>query len=184
MNQLNENRFHHVEQLMRLGAELIKLPSTASSVLSILYHQRCTGGEPLSMKTISTRSGLSVTTVSSLCTILESSGVLDKQAQFGKTGRGRKKLLFSMRMGLHEFLSYCVTRHLKEIERLHREMKNVEPFGTNSELNDMVVSKAQIETEQFLLEYSIFRGEKDYSRPLARSDQDCDEVDANVEGTF
>ncbi|MFX0055190.1 MAG: hypothetical protein ACFFAX_00315 [Promethearchaeota archaeon] len=160
MTKSIENGNHHIEQLMRLGVELLNIPSTASSVLAALYKQRCNNEVPLSMKAISELTGLSVTTVSSLCTILESLGVLDRQSHFGSTGRGRRKILFSMRMGLNSFLSHSFRKHLKEIDRIYNEMKQANSRLKISTEEKIVRTKAISEAKQFLADYLKFAEEK------------------------
>lgn len=184
MSKSIEKENHLVEQLLRNGTDLLKLPSTASSVLSVLYRQRCENGSPLSMKAISKETGLSITTISSLCTILESSGILDRQTQFGHSGRGRKKLLFSMRMNLHVFLSFCIRKHLNEIERISTEMKlrKLAPNRPTTEL--AFITRASAEAELFLSEHIHFLRESNSSVAAASVEQDWDCESSNVEGVF
>lgn len=117
--------YSHFDRLFQTAAQWIGLQRTAGSILAALYADECDGDSRLSVSELSERAGLSLSTVSSICSQLETLGITLKQSDDSQNGRGRRKSVVKLRLGIDGLLRLGMTRHLDEVSRNLRDMELV-----------------------------------------------------------
>ncbi|MHA1909789.1 MAG: winged helix-turn-helix transcriptional regulator [Candidatus Thorarchaeota archaeon] len=146
--------YNHIDRLFQTISQWIGLQRTAGSILAALYADECEGKSRLSVSELSERTGLSLSTVSSICSQLETLGITMKQSDDSQNGRGRRKSVVSLRFGIDGLLRLGMTRHIDEVSRNLRDIElvldrlGIEPSNS--------IQRALSELSLFLAEpYSI-----------------------------
>jgi DNA-binding transcriptional regulator GbsR (MarR family) len=152
MSKANRRNINtQINKVLQIGTEWLGLQRTSSHVLGILYKKGLYSTAGLSIKSLVQESGLSQSTVSSICSNLESLDIIVKRTNGGQLGRGRKSAQYSMAIGIDELLRRGLNKCL---ERVDRVSKNIDQILTNISLHDNVtlalIAKAADEINQFL----------------------------------
>jgi DNA-binding transcriptional regulator GbsR (MarR family) len=142
---------HQINKILQIGTDWLGLQRTAANILAVLYKKGLVSTSGLSIKDIANESGLSPSTVSSICSNLESLDIIVKHSNGGKQGRGRKSSAYSMTIGIDELLRRGVS---KSFERVHRVSRTVDQILASLTTHDSstlaLIAKAADEINQFL----------------------------------
>ena len=114
----------HLDRLYQIAIQLIGLQRTAGIILAALYRESCEHDSGLSVSELSEVTGLSLSTVSTLCSQLDSLGITAKQSVDQENGRGRRKSIVKLRMGIDELLRVGLNRYLNEINKIMHDIKD------------------------------------------------------------
>ena len=152
MSKANKRNINtQINKVLQIGTEWLGLQRTASHLIGILYKKGLYSTSGLSIKNLVQESGLSQSTVSSICANLESLDIIVKRTNGGQQGRGRKSAQYSMAIGIDELLRRGLNTCL---ERVDRVSKNIDQILANISLHDNVtlalIAKAADEINQFL----------------------------------
>jgi len=112
-----------ITQILQIGAQWLGLQRTAGTVLTILYRGESSQG--LSVNEISLATELSLSTVSSVCSQLESLGILMRRSNSNQQGRGRRKAIFVMCVGIHDMLKMGIRRRMDQVGRISRDLDQI-----------------------------------------------------------
>ncbi|MFW9800623.1 MAG: MarR family transcriptional regulator [Candidatus Thorarchaeota archaeon] len=141
-----------INRILQVGVRWMGLQRTAATVLAALYFQDCKSESRLSAKEISNVTGLSSSTVSSICSQLASLGLIIKQTDSQK-GRGRRRSVFFLRGGLSDVLKLGIRRNLDQVRRILKDIDALRngPNGSDT-LNQMTINRITGEIGLFLSE--------------------------------
>ncbi|MFW9806535.1 MAG: MarR family transcriptional regulator [Candidatus Thorarchaeota archaeon] len=103
--------------------EYLGIQRSAIDILFVLYLEKLKNQPSLSISEIVQKSGLSLSSVSSLCSRLEAEGILTSRNDDSRAGRGRRKILYEFNMGLDELLKLGIRKYLREVGRICRDIK-------------------------------------------------------------
>ncbi|MFW9849584.1 MAG: MarR family transcriptional regulator [Candidatus Thorarchaeota archaeon] len=123
MTNLNNDSDIHIDRLFQTAAQWIGLQRTAGTILAALYSES-SQDEKLSVSDICDKTGLSISTVSSICSHLETLGIIVRQSEDQQQGRGRRKTVLSLRVGIDGLLRQGMNRYLEEISRILRDIES------------------------------------------------------------
>ncbi len=122
-----------ISKVLQIGSEWLGLQRTAGNVLYILYRQGLFSADGLSAKELSEMTGLSQSTVSSVCSSLESLDIITRRTDNNQSHRGRKKSVYVMAMGLDDLLRKGIQRNLDQVNKVS---KNIDEILVNMNLED------------------------------------------------
>ena len=118
MNEFNDEVQHQIGRVLGVCVEWLGLPRTAAKVLVVLFMKRHDSSESLSLAKISKMTHLSPSTVSSLCSRLERLGVLELRLDDSLYSKGRRKTIFSLRVGIDGLLKQGIFRNIIHIRQI------------------------------------------------------------------
>lgn len=121
--QTNNDTFFLLKRVLAVSVQYLGIQSSATDVLSILYLARLEDQTALPIKEIVRRTGLSLSSVSVLCSRLEAEGILHKHTDDSGMSRGRRRILYEFIMSMDELLVYVMRKYLQDIGRVYREIK-------------------------------------------------------------
>jgi hypothetical protein len=94
-----------------------------------------------------------MSTVSTICSQLESLGIIVRQASGRSEGRGRRKAVFTLRMGVHDLLKIGIRKNVDQVRRI---MEDIEILRNGTNGNDKVsqstINRVASEIGLFLME--------------------------------
>ncbi len=134
---------------MQVAVQWIGLQRTNGTVISALYIQDCTSNPWLSIGDICAITGLSLSTVSTICSHLETHGIIVRQVDESKKKPGRRKTMLSLRLGVGELLSIGMKMNVGKIGRILEDIKLAKP-GDAEDGSLAVLAKIEDEIETFL----------------------------------
>ena len=106
---------YQINRILRVIVEWLGLQGTAVKVLTIWYGERYDANISLSIDDISRISRLSQTTVSSICSQLESFGILEKRQDDSQKTKGRRRIIFCLRLGLGDLLKLGLSKNINRL---------------------------------------------------------------------
>jgi DNA-binding transcriptional regulator GbsR (MarR family) len=121
--QTNNDAYFLLKRVLAVSVQYLGIQSSATDVLSILYLARLEDQTALPIKEIVRRTGLSLSSVSVLCSRLEAEGILHKHTDDSGASRGRRRILYEFIMSIDDLLVYVMRKYLQDIGRVHREIK-------------------------------------------------------------
>ncbi|MFW9979721.1 MAG: hypothetical protein ACFFEJ_16680 [Candidatus Thorarchaeota archaeon] len=113
----------YLDRLFQIAIQLVGLQRTAGIILAALYAESCENDSGFSVSELSEVTGLSLSTVSTLCSQLDSLGITAKQSVDQENGRGRRKSIVKLRLGIDELLRIGMKRYLSEINAVMHDIK-------------------------------------------------------------
>lgn len=155
VNKRNVNQ--QINKVLQIGVDWLGLQRTAVHILAVLYRKGLFSTSGLSVKEIAAESGLSQSTVSSICSSLESFDIIVKLTNGGQRGKGRKSSMYSMTIGLDELLKRGMR---KSFERVDRVSRTIDQMLADINIQDSstltLIAKAADEINIFLSNSSEF----------------------------
>jgi DNA-binding transcriptional regulator GbsR (MarR family) len=140
-----------INKVLQIGTDLLGLQRTAVHILAVLYKKGLFSTSGLSVKDLAAESGLSHSTVSSICSNLESLDIIVKLANGGQRGKGRKSAMYSMTIGIDELLKRGMR---KSFEKVDRVSKTIDQILVDLKMHDSstlaLIAKAADEINLFL----------------------------------
>jgi DNA-binding transcriptional regulator GbsR (MarR family) len=150
MGSMGHDAEAQIDRLFQTAAQWIGLPRTAGTVLASLYTESSGSDNRLSVNDLCKKTGLSISTVSSICSHLETLGIIVRQSEDQQQGRGRRKSVISLRVGIDGLLRQGMTRYLEEITRILRDIEIL--METPGSHNGTSIQRALSEITLFLTE--------------------------------
>ncbi|MHA2027074.1 MAG: hypothetical protein ACXACG_00320 [Candidatus Thorarchaeota archaeon] len=151
MREINDEAQDQIRRILELGAQWIGLQRTSGVILSILYIHECTDREQLSIRRMSELTGLSASTISTICSQLEAFGIIVGQSGKSNQTRGRRKTVFSLRIGIHDLLHLGIKNYMNHVRRI---LGDIETIKNDSGFNDLdshlTMDRVANEINQFL----------------------------------
>jgi DNA-binding MarR family transcriptional regulator len=128
-----------LRRALLLSIQSLGIQQSATDILFTLYLEKHTNQSALPNKEIAEKTGLSLSSVSALCSRLESEGILIKQSDDSSTGRGRRKILYELNMGINEILTLGLRKYVQEAARICRDAKsqNIQNNQENKKLRNL-----------------------------------------------
>ncbi|MHA1902854.1 MAG: MarR family transcriptional regulator [Candidatus Thorarchaeota archaeon] len=153
MSRINGDPYDQLCRVLQAGVQSIGLPVSGGTVLAAIYFQQYRDGSLLSAKDISRITGLSQSSVSTLCSRLESQGVLACLTDDTHRRQGRRNLVYSLRLEIHEFLQLGIIKYLNEVRRILLDMEGRrDEWNLGEKSLQDALEKAAFEIQLFLRE--------------------------------
>ena len=135
-----------LRKLLAISTQYLGVQQSATDILVILYLERYKNEAALSIKDIMNKSGLSLSSVSVLCSRLEAEGILNRRADVSSEGRGRKRILYEFSISINDLLKIGLRKYMQEVERVYRDIKLYQKQNDDADttFNEMV---ARLESE-------------------------------------
>lgn len=118
MNEVNEEIEYQISRVLGVCVEWLGLQRSAANILAALYVLKNSSGKSLSMDELCKVSNLSHSTVSSICSQLESLDLVERQLDGTPNARGRRRLVFSLRVGIDGLLKVGCKRNINNVLRI------------------------------------------------------------------
>lgn len=156
MKEINNENQDQIRRILEVGAQWMGLQRTTGSVLSTLYIHECRNREHLSIKRMSELTGLSTSTISVICSQLETLGIIIGQSDGPNETRGRRKIVFSLRMGIQDLLHLGIRNYMNQVRRILRDIETIKDETDFKESESQLpMTRAASEIAQFLDESSF-----------------------------
>jgi DNA-binding transcriptional regulator GbsR (MarR family) len=144
---------YQINRILRVCVEWLGLQRTAVQVLTTFYSDRSKANKDLTIIEISRITTLSQSTVSSICSQLESLSILEKRLDGTQKTTGRRRIIFCLRLDLGDLLKLGLSKNIRRVhsilDDIHRGRLIIE--GTAVE-NDEHVGHIINEVSKFLTE--------------------------------
>jgi DNA-binding transcriptional regulator GbsR (MarR family) len=155
MKEINDEVQDQIRRILEVGAQWMGLQRTSGVVLSTLYIYESTNREQLSVKRMSELTGLSISTISSICSQLESLGIIVGQSDGSSQLRGRRKTVFSLRVDIQQLLQLGIKNYMNHVQRILRDIEAIRnETGFEDSDSHMTMDRVAYEITQFLRESS------------------------------
>ena len=142
---------HQIGRILGVCVELLGLQRTAAKVLAVLYMENNDSSKSLSLGKISKMTHLSQSTVWSLCSQLERLGILERQLDNSQYSRGRRKIFYSLRVGIDGLLKHGIIRNLGHVRQILDDIKIIKhELGNEDKESKMSISRVTQEICHFL----------------------------------
>lgn len=151
MNDAIETSTEIISKILQVTAEMLGLQRSAGSVLASLYLSDFEAGERLSSKDISNSTGLSRSMVSMVLSQMQSLDIIDTHLDASKKGGGRRTMLFSLRMGIHDLLKMVIQKYIEQIHRILNDLEQTKNQITDTDdASPLVLDRVMSELVLFL----------------------------------
>ena len=161
MNETKNEAQNQIRRILEVASQWLGLQRTSGAVLSTLFIYDCTDREMLSIKRLSELTGLSISTISTMCSQLESLGIIVGQSVAASQKRGRRKTVFSLRMGIQDLLYQGIRNYMNHVQRI---LNDIETIRHDSVFRDpeslKTMDRAIYEMSQFLDESHLIESLK------------------------
>ncbi len=155
MEEIIDEAHDQIRRILEVAAQWIGLQRASGVVLSKLYIHECTNQEPLSVKRMSELTGFSISTISSICSQLTTMGIIVGQSDGSSQIRGRRKIVFSLRMGIQELLQLGIRNYMSHVGRILSDIETIRnETGFKDSDSHVTVDRAAYEITRFLSESS------------------------------
>ena len=145
-----------IRRILEIGVQWMGLQRTFGDVLSVLYIHECTNREHLSIKRLSELTRLSTSTISPICSQLESLGIIVGQSVAANQTRGRRKTVFSLRMGIQDLLHLGIRNYMNHVRRILGDIETIKnETGFKESTAHLTLDQVASEITQFLNESSF-----------------------------
>ncbi|MFW9787741.1 MAG: MarR family transcriptional regulator [Candidatus Thorarchaeota archaeon] len=138
--QVESGYLAFVKRALGVSIEHLGIQRSATDILFILYIEKHETQSALSIRDIVRKSGLSLSSVSVLCSRLEALGILNRRSDDSSSGRGRRRILYELSMSIDELMTLGISKYIQEVGRICRDIKNFQrqnsPDGETKELLD------------------------------------------------
>lgn len=145
-----------LRRLLTDSARILGIPASAGAILATLYFHGTQNNQPVSTEDINIITGLSRSSISLICMRLESIGIISKALDGLSKRQGRRRISYSLRVGLDEILRLGIQKYVVSIR------STLEDFRNNASISDKdditwkrVMDQVDFETTQFLQELNI-----------------------------
>ncbi|MCK4568155.1 MAG: hypothetical protein KAU48_12690 [Candidatus Thorarchaeota archaeon] len=123
MKSVEEIVCNRVKHLVDFSTRTLGLSEVASHVITTLYFREFETGMPLTMKDICNSTSLSHSSISTMIKSLESAGIVSKQADTSRKGKGRKRMLVHLAGGLDHLLRLAVETLVNASSRAYDDLQ-------------------------------------------------------------
>lgn len=151
-----ENEIHPpIRRALEVCVQIMGIQRSAANILAVLYSKRNQAQNQLSSREISERTGLSISSVSVLCSQLESMGILARNSDGSGTTRGRRRGLYALEVGIEDMLSFGIRKQIQDVRRVYRELRvHSKSMRPSSEIDNKILDRAEVEVASFLSEHA------------------------------
>ncbi|MHA1948355.1 MAG: MarR family transcriptional regulator [Candidatus Thorarchaeota archaeon] len=125
MNKVNVLLENQINRILGICVEWLGLQRSAANILAPLYILKNNSNEALSMDELCRITNLSHSTVSSICSQLESLDLLKRELDGTTKARGRKRSAFSLRVGVDGLLKVGIQRNINHVLRILNDLQNI-----------------------------------------------------------
>ncbi len=144
-----------IRRALEVCAQIMGIQRSAANILGVLYSERNQSQRMLSTREISTMTGLSASSVSILCSQLESMGILARHSDNSGASRGRRRSLYALEVGIDEMFSFGIRKQIQDVRRVYRELRvHRKSVLASSENYSKVLNRAEVEVASFLSEHA------------------------------
>ncbi len=156
MKEINDEAQNQIRRILEVGAQWMGLQRTSGAVLATLYVHEYINQEHLSIKSISEHTGLSTSTISPITSQLESLGIIVGQSDVANQTRGRRKTVFSLRMGIQDLLHLGIRNYMNHVRRILGDIETIKnETGFKESESHITMNRVVSEITQFLSESSF-----------------------------
>lgn len=158
MSAIETDTYNQIIKVLQIGAEMLGLQRSVGSVLATFYATDFESGEKLSAKDVSEATGLSRSMISMVLSQLESLDIIDTYLDGSRKGGGRRTMLFTLRVGIHQLLKMGIKKHLEQVQRILNDLETLKDNIDTDELpSRMVIDRVLGELVLFLEEPCSYR---------------------------
>ena len=149
-----------LRRVFALSIQYLGIQQSATDILAILYLEKHMNESALSIKEIMRRTGLSLSSVSVLCTRLDAEGILEKRTDDSGIGRGRRKILYEFNMNLDDLFTLVLGKYIQEASRICRDIKSYQKQNSSKDVGfKVVLENLEAEICSFVTEHSRLSSE-------------------------
>lgn len=153
MNTFQNEVQDTITRILQIGTQWMGLQRTAGVILATIYTQECTSDDRLSAKDISDMTGLSQSTVSSICSHLEALGIIIGQTDDSHKGKGRRRIVFSLRVNIVELLQLGIKKNVHDVHRVYKDIEEIRNEHILEDITSQItLDRVAFEIAQFLSE--------------------------------
>lgn len=144
---------YQIHRILRVCVEWLGLQGTTVKVLTTFYSERFDANNSLSINNLSRITQLSQSTVSSICSQLELLGILEKRLDDTQKTKGRRRIIFCLRLGLGDLLKLGLSKNIRLVHSILSDIQQVRTMTETTDLeNEVKVDQVLKEVSRFLTE--------------------------------
>ncbi len=139
MDDATRSSMESITKLLQITAGMLGLQRSAGSVLAALYLSDFESGGRMSSKEVSDVTGLSRSMISMVLSQLQSLDIIDTHLDVTKKQGGRRTMLYSLRMGVHDLLKLVIQKYLEQTQRILNDLEQVKSGLPESDMESPLI---------------------------------------------